>query len=370
MSRKNKILVVDDSPLNVNLIKHRLKDENYELEKAYSGEEALAIASEYRPDVILLDIVMPGIDGYEVSRRIRRNPTLQNTKIIMVSAKTSIAERLEGYEAGADDYVARSVDKEELLAKVRVYLRLKEQAEQLENAKNIAEAANRLKSEFLANISHELRTPLHGIIGFANLGIGKHLKSKPEKILRYFERIRESGDTLLELVNNLLDLSKLESGKMVFDFKKVELSYLIRMVCDEFLPTISPLNLSIQYQKPEFDTVQSLDSHKIKQVIRNLLSNAIKFSPENGVIEIKTTQKNDSLRTTIQDQGVGIPEYELGTIFDKFIQSSKTKTGAGGTGLGLSICREIINGHNGRIWAENSPDGGAIFAVELPVERN
>ena len=219
ISRKNKILVVDDSPLNVNLIKHRLKDENYELEKAYSGEEALTIASQFSPDIILLDIVMPGIDGYEVCRRIRCNPSLQNTKIIMVSAKTSITERLEGYEAGADDYVARSVDKEELLAKVRVYLRLNKQAEELEKAKCLAEAANQMKSEFLANISHELRTPLHVIIGFAKLGLKKNTTSKPEKILKYFERIRGSGDTLLELVNNLLDLSKLESGKMNFEFQ-------------------------------------------------------------------------------------------------------------------------------------------------------
>ena len=236
----------------------------------------------------------------------------------------------------------------------------------LEEAKKKAEEANVIKSEFLANMSHELRTPLHAILGFSGFGIKKYISAKPEKILDYFTIIRQNGESLLALVDDLLDLTKLESGKTILELKRISLGELITIICDQFSSIEAYRGISIQYQNPVFDTTLTIDDEKIKQVIRNLLSNAVKFSPDKGTIEIKISKNSHSLTTTVQDQGVGIPENELEAIFDKFFQSSKTKTGAGGTGLGLSICREIITAHRGKIWAENRL-GGAMFSVELPL---
>jgi len=234
-------------------------------------------------------------------------------------------------------------------------------------AKREAEASDRAKTEFLANMSHELRTPLHSILSFASFGTKKYANAKPEKLLDYFNTIKKSGQTLLELLNDLLDLAKLESKKVMFTFEPSDLGVLVRAVTNELDTLLSERNLSVRHEVSKFDGEVTLDIDKIKQVLRNLLDNAIKFSPEGGTIDVAVCRVASSVRVSVRDQGPGIPQDELETVFDKFIQSSKTKTGAGGTGLGLAICHEIVAAHKGRIWAENGPEGGTVFSFEIPL---
>lgn len=245
--------------------------------------------------------------------------------------------------------------------------RLKERTIEMQEAKKIAEAANNAKSTFLSNVSHELRTPMHGILSFASFGIKKHATASPDKILDYFQKIRQSGDTLLSLLNDLLDLAKLESGKITFKFRPANLNSLIDISKEECDSLALEHNLTIRCEHLEVNEKITLDADKIRQVLRNLLSNAIKFSPEGGTIDVISSKKADSIIVSVRDQGAGIPENELEHIFDKFVQSSKNKAGAGGTGLGLPICREIITAHKGRIWAENNPDIGANMSFEIPL---
>jgi len=237
-------------------------------------------------------------------------------------------------------------------------------------AKREAEASNRAKTEFLANMSHELRTPLHSILSFASFGTKKYANAKPEKLLDYFNRIKKTGQTLLELLNDLLDLAKLESKRAIFAFEPSDLGILVRTVTNELDTLLSERNLSIRHEVSKFDGEVTLDIDKIKQVLHNLLNNAIKFSPEGGTIDIAVCRVASSVRVSVRDQGPGIPQDELETVFDKFMQSSKTKTGAGGTGLGLAICHEIVAAHKGRIWAENRPEGGAVFSFEIPLSMD
>ena len=240
----------------------------------------------------------------------------------------------------------------------------------LVEAKERAEAANLAKSEFLANMSHELRTPLHGILSFAGFGIKRSGSVEPEKLREYFTKIEHSGRVLLVLLNDILDLAKLEAGKMTFNFQPSDLNVLVATLIDEFSSLTTERHLVIDYPAPDCETLLVVDPIRIMQVLRNLLSNAVKFSPARSRITIGVERDEAILTVAVSDQGVGVPEGELDSIFDKFVQSSKTTSGAGGTGLGLSICREIIHAHQGRIWARNRLEGGTQFSFELPVQHD
>jgi PAS domain S-box-containing protein len=240
---------------------------------------------------------------------------------------------------------------------------------QLIKAKEQADEANKTKSEFLSNISHELRTPMQGIIGFSNLAIKRFKSTKKAKLLEYFSSIHSSGRRLLALLNDLLDLSRLEAGMVVYNLEKSKMSELIFNAINGLKSLAKEKNIRIEFQPSKFADVVTLDKEIITQLIVNLLSNAIKFSEPGSEIRVESDSRDESFCLSVIDKGIGVPNNELESIFDKFIQSSKTKTGAGGTGLGLAICKEIIQAHNGKIWAENNPEGGATFSFILPYEQ-
>lgn len=250
-----------------------------------------------------------------------------------------------------------------------------------ESSREAAERANLAKSEFLANMSHELRTPMHAIISFANFGVDKSDRAERDKLLHYFRNIQKSGSRLLSLLNDLLDLSKLEAGKMDMAMAPVNAAALLAdaMVEAEAFAQNRNVQLVLEADPGQLGVVW--DGPRVLQVIRNLISNAVKFSMADGRVVISAQPvllpagrragdpQVPGIEIRVCDAGIGIPEEELETVFDKFVQSSKTKTGAGGTGLGLAICREIILAHQGSIRAENNPapQPGATFVVLMPV---
>ena len=245
---------------------------------------------------------------------------------------------------------------------------VRERTSELQAEKDRAEMANRAKSEFLANIAHELRTPLNCILGFSTLGLERLESEQFSRLGRYFTQIQQNGQTLLTLLNDLLDLAKLEAGKMSFNMKPWDVYTLTVMLIDEFEALLSEHNLTLQYAPPPEPVVAMLDSQRFMQVLRNLLSNAVKFSPPGSTITITLAQDQNHLIITVQDGGPGIPEDELELIFNQFTQSQTTQSVVGGTGLGLTICKAIVNAHGGQIRAENGPSSGAIFTCEFPLE--
>ncbi len=258
-----------------------------------------------------------------------------------------------------------------------------EQTAKLEEALILARAAANAKAEFLANMSHELRTPMHAILSFSEMGVEKSRRLGVDKLEHYFDRIGQSAERLLELINNLLDLSKLESGHEKMEWQTVDVLHLARQAGDDLESLIQNRHLTLHVAVEDTSTEIQGDRKRIAQVVHNLLSNAIKFSPDHGAIAIALrageipsgrratdTERLPALVLTLTDAGPGIPEDELESVFDKFVQSSKTRTGAGGTGLGLAICREIVHAHRGTIVATNVPQGGACLTVTLPLEQS
>ncbi len=245
-------------------------------------------------------------------------------------------------------------------------------------AKVAAEKANLAKSEFLTNMSHEFRTPLHAMLAFSGFGIQKINAGSREKLGQYFLHIKESAERLTHLVNDLLDLSKLEAGKIALVLVTNNLCELVLQVISEFSALSAQRHIELHH---DFDTDLALmkcDTERIHQVLTNIIGNAIKFSPESTRVSIclrthsqkaSNSQSSQRIELRIIDQGPGIPIDELDTIFDRFIQSSKTRSGSGGTGLGLPISREIMRLHRGSISASNNPDRGACFSIKFYAEQ-
>lgn len=250
----------------------------------------------------------------------------------------------------------------------------------IEEEKEKAINADKAKTEFLANISHEIRTPLYGILSFANMGVDRVTNVPSQKSKEYFKHILDSGDRLLRLLNDLLDLSKLESNKNKMKFIDEDIDVITRQCFQSEKARLHEKDIHWEINKASSVGKVQCNNDGVRQVISNLLSNAIRFSPVGGKINVmldfmsKTLDDEPNvLRFSIVDEGVGIPEKETKVIFDKFIQSTKTNTGAGGTGLGLSICKEIIKIHKGKIWAENGmikgESKGAVFSFDIPIKH-
>ncbi len=237
----------------------------------------------------------------------------------------------------------------------------------LRAAKEEAEKANRAKSEFLANMSHELRTPLHGILSFAQFGASKALTGEREEIGRFFAKIDQCGERLMGLLDDLLDLSKLEAGKTEFRFVPTNIGEIVTTALDECNESAEERQLRVQAEARPVMAVA--DGDRLLQVLRNLLGNAIRYTPSGGEMHVSIGDLEGDVEVRIRDSGPGIPENEVERIFEKFEQSSKTKTAAGGRGLGLAICREIVSAHGGSIWADNHEDGGAIVAFRVPKDH-
>lgn len=353
MQRRHRILIVDDNPINVAILEEMLSDE-YCLGIATSGEAALEEARRFQPALILLDVVMPGIDGYETCRRLRATPGQRGTKIIMVSAQDMVTERLQGYEAGADDYIIKPFEPEELLAKVRVYLRLQS-----------VEEIDQLKTEILALLSDKTRNPLNGILGPVQI-----LQSEPDldesTRLTLLGLVQQSATRLFDLVQKTEMLSAMRSG--VWDFQPAleDLCDVIRTTTLALETQASERQIALTVTLPE-SAIALLDWHQIRFVLLATLDNALRFSPPQSQIKVYLEPTQDAYRLTITDRGPGIAPDLLPYVFEAY---SYIQHYAEGNCLSLAIARQIVLAHNGCISVESHPDQGTTFLIQLPMPRS
>lgn len=257
---------------------------------------------------------------------------------------------------------------ETTLSRSQLTIEVEQRTEALRQARDEAERANQSKSEFLANMSHELRTPMHAIISFSSLGLQKADRVPRDRLSGYFNRIKQSGERLLGLLNDLLDLSKLEAGAVTLQLADEDLAVVARRALDEFAALARERQLRLRLEADAGRHIGRIDAARLHQVLCNLLANAIKFSPAGGQIQITLGEAATpgAIALCVEDEGIGIPDDELDAIFDKFVQSSTTNSGAGGTGLGLAICKEIVELHGGQIRLRNRQPAGICAELLLP----
>ena len=371
VANKGRVLVVDDEPMNRALMMAIFEDvDDLELAYAASGEEALTTATAFHPDLVLLDIMMPGIDGYEVCRRLRSDPRHRYIKILLVSAKAMPEERMVGYRAGADDYVVKPVDDEELLAKVRVFLRLgytEEVAEDLRVAHQRVEEASKAKDAFVAMMSHEVRTPMNGILGSLEMLGRTPLAAEQVELVHLMQR---SVGALLRIVNDVLDFAKVESGRLELEHTPFDLQALLDEVAGLERGAAEAKGIRIAtIVEPTIPKAVVGDPHRLRQVLLNLMDNGIKFTSQGSVtLRCEPGGEPDRVRIAVTDTGIGIPKRTVASLFDAFVQAdSGTARRYGGTGLGLAICKRLVELMGGTILVDSTEGKGTTFRFECQL---
>lgn len=362
--KSDTILVVDDAPDNVLLVKSILEDEGYDIDVAEEGQSAIDKVNANPPQLILLDVMMPGMDGFEVTERIRQQEDLPFIPILLITAydQPSVAK---GLDSGADDFIRKPVELEELLARVRSLLRLKHSVDERDE---IA----RQRADFVSRLTHDLRTPLVAADRMLNLFQQGALGEMSEPMAEAVATMTRSNRNLLDMVNTLLEVYRFEAGRKVLNFTPVNITELINEVIDELKPLAEEKGLSLTLEENLNDeqlvTVEG-DRLELRRVLTNLVGNAIKFTDEGSVkvdIQQVTETEPPQLVLSVQDTGPGVSPEEQKNLFERF---RKGKHRNSGSGLGLHLSQRILESHNGTINLESEEGKGSVFTVQLPLKK-
>ena len=381
MKHPDRILLVDDVVDNIGLLAEALAGMG-ELQFATSGTEALHLVAKSKPALVLLDIMMPGMDGYAVCRELKKNPETQDIPVIFVTAKTGHETESNALAAGGVDFIEKPIHADVVRARVGLHLSLRRRKEdlkrlneELENQVNErtqalrdalgqARVAAEAKTMFLANISHEIRTPMNAIIGMCHLAMKTPLTAQQSG---YLQKIQDAGQHLLGIVNDVLDFSKLEVGKLAMESHPFALDALLDGVLALVVDRAQAKGLALQVCiAPDVPPHLEGDVKRLTQILINYLSNAIKFTAQ-GVIELsivveKRLENRCLLRFAVKDTGIGLTKAQQQRLFQPFEQADNTTSRHfGGTGLGLAICRNLASMMGGDVGAESEPDVGSTF---------
>lgn len=366
---KPKILVVDDSAFEIQLVVWILQENNYQTILANNGYEALGILENLTPDLILLDIMLPDINGFEVCKKIKSNENLKDIPVIFFTSLSNVDDIVKGFEAGGVDYVTKPFNKDELLVRIKNHLDLINSKRKIELQTRELTQANSLKDKMFSVISHDLRSPISSIklaLDFISNGF---LKPGEELYNDTIKDLVKTTDEAYVLLENLLGWAKSQSNILKVVPESLDLKPLASSVAGLLKLTSENKKIRIENNIPE-GIIVFADMQMIQSVIRNLLSNALKFTPENGLIEMNAVKMDTEVKISIKDSGVGISQPNLKRIFD---QDQPVKTFGtnkeSGSGLGLILCKDFVEKNGGRIWVESEEGKGSTFSFTIPVNN-
>ena len=352
--KKMKVLAIDDDPVNLAMLTEIL-DEEYDLATASTGEEGLELALRHRPDLILLDIMMPGIDGYETCRRIRASSELKNVKVILQSAKAQTEERLRGYEVGADDYVIKPFNEGELLAKVRVFLRLRS-----------VEEVDGMKSQLLSLVAHEIRTPLSGIIPAVEMLVAEGKVPEADRRM-WGEMILQNSYRLLTLAERGMLLCQFVAKHVHLDFRLLNVADLAQTVVQEMEEDARKKTITVTVGCTSPLMIEG-EARYLKMVFESVLDNALKFSPEGGDVRVDLCEREQKAIFSITDAGPGIRPEETERVFDVF-SAREIDRQIVGSGMSMALARAIMQAHGGDLAFTSKPHKETTCAGWLPVHK-
>lgn len=362
---KGNLLIVDDTPASLKLLAGMLKDAGYTVRPVTSGKLALDVAAAEPPDLILLDITMPEMDGYTVCERLKETPALKKVPVLFISALTETFEKVKAFEKGGVDFVTKPFQFEEVRARVETHLTLRRLQLDLERRYQELQQLQDLRDNLTHMIVHDLRSPLTAISGYLTLlKMGATELTDDHK--RFVEKAGIGVSTLVEMISSLLDVNRFESGEMPLDKKICDL----RSIAQEAIQSIEGLTIGRNVsQETSTSSVETLcDRDIIRRVVANLLGNALKFTPSEGTITVATTTRDGKARVEVRDTGYGIAPEHQGRIFDKFGQvHAKKERKTYSTGLGLTFCKLAVETHGGNIGVTSEVDKGSTFWFELPA---
>jgi two-component system sensor histidine kinase/response regulator len=411
---KGIVLLVDDNPTNLGVLFDSLSDSGFKLLAAQDGESAIAQVNYLRPDIILLDVMMPGIDGFETCRRLKTNPATQDIPIIFMTALTETIDKVKGFSLGAVDYITKPFQTEEVLARIKTHLAIQhlQQQLQLQNQKLQQEIRDRKQAEqslrvLLHAVSHDLRNPVTGMLmvlknllktcacseptatepsptsaqshptldpprpisecQFSNPNVEAKNQSATLAVPRIIlEQMVDSGDRQLNLINSLLEAHTIETQGITLHCEPLQLSDLIANVIQEVQPLLVKNRATLTSQIPAQLPVINGDANQLWRVLENLISNAIKHNPPGLLLEIEAIAQSQQIRCNVKDNGVGIPADQATQLFELYRRGANARH-THGLGLGLYLCQQIIRAHGGEIGVDSNPGQGSSFWFTLPL---
>ena len=365
------ILVVDDDPVVSSLMRATLKSAGFTVLEADDGVEGCRLYEEHHPDLLLVDLVMPRMDGFELCRTLRDRPESAYVPIVVVTGLDDLPSIARAYDAGATDFIPKPVNWLVLNHRVRYILRASRAFERLIAAKEAAEAANRAKSEFLANMSHELRTPLNAIIGFSGMMSDRMFGPLNDKYGEYANLIGDSGRHLLGIITDILDLSKADADRLLLAEERVDIKDIVRLGSKIVEDMARRADVQFITEMQEHLPPVIGDPAKLTQILVNLLSNAVKFTAAGGRVRLIVEQQVErGITFRVEDTGIGMSPDQIPVALAPFGQISNSMTRThDGIGLGLPLTKRLVELHGGTIELDSEPGRGTIASVHLPEAR-